>query len=448
MTIHTKPSRVEALDNCAHLDGDTEAQSGDEFFNPWRLPASPAARQLVADVIEQFQTFETMRQVRQRKRRAKDLAIFEQTVTALICDLAHAELTGVNWIAVPRSKTVLARKSRYLSPVFGKQLPTVLDILADPDLRLIEQMVGHWDFYAGNQRTMVQAGEHLRTMILNLGLTLRDFGTNHQEETIILKAPPKTPVSSGKAVDYPETETTSRMRAEMETLNRGMEGADLKVVMEGQEVTGLTEPRRLRRVFTYGSFTSGGRLFGGFWEEMPKHFRRTALRIDGEETVELDYGQMALRLLYGEAGVIPSWTDGYLVPLPGLEGDPGLFRDGMKVLINAMLFSKSPLSRKPKDTKKLLPGFLSIQQLTEAVLGTHRPVAHLFHSGIGHHLQFLESELMVDLLLIAGDRGITALPIHDSIIVERSHEMEAKTLMEEVFHRRTGLVPVIKASTD
>ena len=34
--------------------------------------------------------------------------------------------------------------------------------------------------------------------------------------------------------------------------------------------------RRLRRIFTQARFNSGGRLFGGFWQQLRKHERRRA----------------------------------------------------------------------------------------------------------------------------------------------------------------------------
>ena len=46
--------------------------------------------------------------------------------------------------------------------------------------------------------------------------------------------------------------------------------------------------RRLRRYFTRGSFESGGRLFGWFWQELNKKQRKNII-IDDEEAVSLDY---------------------------------------------------------------------------------------------------------------------------------------------------------------
>ena len=59
-------------------------------------------------------------------------------------------------------------------------------------------------------------------------------------------------------------------------------------------VTNLSthQDRSLRRIFTKGCFDHGGRLFGGFWQELSKTARFDGLVINDEDIVELDYGQM------------------------------------------------------------------------------------------------------------------------------------------------------------
>jgi hypothetical protein len=56
-----------------------------------------------------------------------------------------------------------------------------------------------------------------------------------------------------------------------------------------------TSLRRLRRVFNNGSFEEGGASMTAFWMGIA----------NGEPPAELDYGQIALRLLYARVGVQP-----------------------------------------------------------------------------------------------------------------------------------------------
>jgi hypothetical protein len=63
----------------------------------------------------------------------------------------------------------------------------------------------------------------------------------------------------------------------------------------------------------------------------------------------------------------------------------------------------------------------------------HAPIAHLFGSGIGFKLMLMESEILV--LALSGfiHRGITALPLHDSVLVARSETAAAESIMREAF---------------
>jgi hypothetical protein len=59
-----------------------------------------------------------------------------------------------------------------------------------------------------------------------------------------------------------------------------------------------TNARQLRRYFSRGSFQSGGRLFGGFWQNLGRQSRLRGLRINGEPVISLDYSQFNPLLAY------------------------------------------------------------------------------------------------------------------------------------------------------
>jgi hypothetical protein len=53
---------------------------------------------------------------------------------------------------------------------------------------------------------------------------------------------------------------------------------------------------------------------------------------------------------------------------------------------------------------------------------------HLFCTGIGFKLMFIESECLIDVLLALIDRSIVALPVHDAVIVPVSAVESAKAI--------------------
>ena len=54
------------------------------------------------------------------------------------------------------------------------------------------------------------------------------------------------------------------------------------------------------------------------------------------------------------------------------------------------------------------------------VVVPHAPIAELFGTGIGFKLMLIESEILVRALEHFAQKGITALPLHDSVLVGRS----------------------------
>jgi hypothetical protein len=71
-----------------------------------------------------------------------------------------------------------------------------------------------------------------------------------------------------------------------------------------------------------------------------------------------------------------------------------------------------------------------------------------FYGGVGHHIQFIESQIMVQVLLDLIDKGITALPIHDAIAVVRSHAAAAREAMIQEFRSIVGIDVTVNEEID
>lgn len=424
----------------AFIEGDEDAlfvvdQPGDRPFQPFRALRSPAAKALGDEALKLLLNYEAHCAPRQRKRRPEDHGRLVQIVHAVIADLMHRALTvPEGWVTVPLSKRVLSRQTRYGSPVLSKMLPTVLRYLSTPELEWVELNKGYrhpFDGYANRQSTM-RAGLPLLRRIRAGGLTLADLGLDQGQETIILKAAKQGHWDNGDWLDYEDTETTRLYRAHMERINAALAAAD--VGYWGTSKKPVDEDDRfLRRIFNNGSFEQGGRLFGGFWQDLSKAERASGLVIQGEEIVTLDYAQMALRIVYGLAKVTPPAGDAYLIP--GYE----LHRTGMKKLFNAMLFADEPLGRFPRGLRDLFPRRASLANAVGALTTAHAPIASLLTSGVGMKAMFIESRILVAVLLSLIEDGIPALPIHDALIVAKSKSTAAQERMLSIFNAHTGV---------
>jgi hypothetical protein len=72
-------------------------------------------------------------------------------------------------------------------------------------------------------------------------------------------------------------------------------------------------------------------------------------------------------------------------------------------------------------------GFAGVHDL---ILQHHAPIAHLFGTGVGHFLQFVESQIMVKALLHTYRMDVVALPIHDCLITRTQDVEFARTAMQ------------------
>ncbi len=426
-----------------------EAPPRDRPFNPYRCPRSEKAKAIVADVTNQLQNYEKHRRPRKRARKPTDQAIFEETVSAVVCDLIHSYLSDpTRKVFVGLSNRSLGRKSRYRpSSALGKKLSALLESLSAPEMAFVEMVKGsrvqEWDDEIGvryeRKRTTLWTGPRLISRIEEHELDFDDLGQSEFEEIIILKAEKKHPKDNGQLMEYEDTPDTIRFRDELRAINMWLAEAGIELDRDAAEALIDTKDRRLRRIFNNGSFKRGGRLFGGFWQHLKKAKRRQDLVINGETAVELDYGQMALRLAYGMAGAVP--PDGDLYCVPGLEP----YRDGVKKVINAALQADKEQRRMPMGTRCEFPYDIEYKHAMMAISSFHAPMSHLFYQGVGMELMFRESEVLIALLLALKDKGEIALPIHDAVLVPLSSARSAQATMETVFKDKAGVDAVVRS---
>jgi len=410
----------------------------DRPFNPWRVPTSDRLKAVASEAITLLQNYERYFAKRKRARRPVDQATFEATVTAILCDLIHHRLVGAEGgIFITRSHDILGKKSRYRSPVLSKTLPYILDIMEAPEMAFVQQELGHDRPFTTPKRTTIGPGERTLSRIDEHSIKLSDIGLSDDQEVIILKESREDHREKAKWIEYPETEITRKFRQQVKTINQWLAEADIDFDdwhLVGDEKSPDIQDRHLRRVFTQGRFDSGGRLFGGFWQSMKKKRRLEGVLIDEEPVVELDYRQMAPRIIYGLAGAKPDGSDLYSVS--GFEDH----RAGIKQITNAMLFATRRLERFPRGTKESFAQKHRIGDVIAAIETRHSAIQDRFFTGIGHHGQFIESQILVDVLLRLIALNLpAALPIHDAILVPSSSLRVASEVMREVFREYAGV---------
>jgi len=373
---------------------------------------------------------------RKRALRPQDRHTHYRVLIPLTANLIQHYLNGSpgDGIPVPRSKRDNAlggKTNRYEPFSFPRSFPKMLDALCA--LGFVEQTIG-----GQFRRTTVRAGAKLIELIQEHKVNLEDLSEGDGGEIIILKRPKRGYWDDGKRIDYRETDTTRRFREELRSINRWLKKADIHFDATTFEEPVNAQVRQLRRHFTLGRFDCGGRLFGGFWENLTKGERSRGIRIEGAPVVGLDYSQLNPLLAYHVANANPPPGDAYT--LPGLEK----YRDGVKKIFNAMLFNH-PLEKFPKGAKVMFPRRIKCHDVTEAILRLHPKLKGVLSSyEIGHRLQFLESKIMMGVLGKCQRRNIVALPVFDCVVVKASAESAVREIMRREFKATTGLEVTVK----
>lgn len=149
---------------------------------------------------------------------------------------------------------------------------------------------------------------------------------------------------------------------------------------------------------------------------------------DGEAIANVDFSQLFPTLAYHRIGSSPPNCE----DLYDISGD-GTSREGWKRLVNALLFATRPLKAWPSETSSCFPAGTKLKEALVFIESFHAPIAPLFGTGVGFRLMLIESEILIRALQQLFHERVTALPLHDSVLVARSEAEHAKTIMEIAF---------------
>ncbi|TPL51612.1 hypothetical protein [Mesorhizobium sp. B2-4-6] len=190
----------------------------------------------------------------------------------------------------------------------------------------------------------------------------------------------------------------------------------------------LASANSLYRVFNDGSFDHGGRFYGGWWQNVPKEYRRF-ITINGVPTVEIDFSSMQPAMLYAKIGQQIE-GDAYAI-----DGFPSELRPLVKTATLKMINAPGRIQA---PSRPALPEGISWKGLQQAILDKHEPIAEYFRSGEGIRLQRLDSDIAENVIMRMMNRGIPVLPIHDSFIVATEYGDELSGVMLDAYRERMG----------
>ena len=283
-----------------------------------------------------------------------------------------------------------------------------------------------------------------------LGSTPLDQTVRVQISLPLVDALSGRPRKQKQFVEYEDTEDTYVMRSNLRRINEAIGRrwidlelsdaalADLQRQMsstkrseEGQETNLNLTRTSLYRVFNDIELRTGGRFYGGWWQTIPKSYRRHLI-IDGKRTVEADYSNLHPAILYAQRQLEPP-EDAYSGLLPQLP------RAVAKQAFNAMLNAKAPMMKQPRGMK-LSQFDIRWEDVVSAFMERHAPISDAFFTGSGGVLQRIDSDLAERVMLRFLDYGrpVPVLPVHDSFILHHGYQHELKAFMELEFYEMFG----------
>lgn len=296
-------------------------------------------------------------------------------------------------------------------------------------------------FASGKRRTRIRAKEKLVSLFVKHRFNLDSIEA--QNRALVELRGAKINGAQGRPIDISRGAYAAQARPfteSMKRINAALCSASIELHLAEQDYIehyvkrpgGKKAPipphplhNRLCRVFNV-SFDFGGRFYRHWVQGLPRELRRY-IRINGEPVMELDFKAIHPTLLYAERGL----TIGGEVYVP--HGWPYEFRPVFKLLMlaainaddlgDAVKGARHDLRCDP-DLLAAFPECLRDSWLVpafEALADLHKPIAEAFFTGAGLRLQRKDSEIAERVMLTLLDRGVVAVPIHDSFLVAHPH---------------------------
>ena len=170
----------------------------------------------------------------------------------------------------------------------------------------------------------------------------------------------------------------------------------------------------------------GGKYYGPCWQNLSKELRGK-IKINGEETVELDFNAMHLHLLYCKVNkrltdYIPEGIDAYQLPNRNRKIVKTSFtccinnncnKDNVNYVVSRSLVKKYP---------EIFVKNTNYRNILEELGSYHPEVRQFFYAQIGNEISNMESKVSDYIIGKLTKKNILVLNIHDSFIVSIAYK--------------------------
>jgi len=372
------------------------------------------------------------------------------------------------YVAYPRNSDAYGPGTRLRKLHLGlDSMKKVVDGLSS--LGYLDDHSGFHDRTTGvGYLSRMRATSSLISLIQDYDIVTSMVSTGDADVIVLREVDAEDDGKDKKELSFEDTDEIVRMREYLSSYNTFLQSHELGLSISVEDIRRILIERRcpaidytrnrLYRIFN-GDFSSGGRFYRGWWQNIPRDLRKH-ITIDGKPCSELDYSGQHLLLLYARGEDEYRW-------LKGLNDDPyylkkygedvrDLLKVAILILVNEPDRNKAVQAIRQKinyDFPQLESTNAFINPLIDEVMEKHPVVRQHFFSGSGGSLQFQDSEIAEYVLGNMKARRQLVLPVHDSFVVQDEYIDDLYATMKEAYRMLVpDSIPAIKpkmgANTD
>lgn len=342
---------------------------------------------------------------------------FYQTLKLIIENFIYSKL---DLVSLSLSNDYYAKMPKRYNPqlITAYKLRSIIKFLNERELIIV-----HKGIYTKNLcvRTRLEPTQKFKDQIKALGLRKSELTINEKMERIILKD--RSDDNKKIYIDYEDTEETNSHRQFIKEYEAFIN------TFRFSSKEGRYNRLTFKRVFNNGMFNEGGRFYSEY-QNLKSAVRAHTMLCNGEPLKEWDFKGMHINMLYSKKGLPYPSDDVYTIP--GFEHYRDLFKIALQIALNATTASKAVLGMNNhliinKVNLKEINGKVILEQFTKK----HEPIKEYFFSGIGVHLQYLDSLICTKILTSAMEHKIPVLSVHDSFLAREKDTKFLCDLMEK-----------------
>ena len=258
---------------------------------------------------------------------------------------------------------------------------------------------------------------------------VKKFNLSYQD--ILKRTPPiSLKDSKGKKIKVVNSKITNPICKKIERYNSLILSSDVelpidKIDYDRRRKIGFAN-RTYAKCYLNRSYKLGGKYYGPCWQNLSKELRGK-IKINGEETVELDFNAMHLHLLYCKVNkrltdYIPEGIDAYQLPNRNRKIVKTSFtccinnncnKDNVNYVVSRSLVKKYP---------EIFVKNTSYRDILEELGSYHPEVRQFFYAQIGNEISNMESKVSDYIIGKLTKKNILVLNIHDSFIVSIAYK--------------------------